>query len=134
MQRRTVATWGVSALALFVMGCGGSGSKAELTAGAPPSTESATIEVHALTGTVATIASDVERSQPVAEGVAVFEGLADGTYAVRVTSESEPVPETNGVGIGTARQMVYGGTYQLQAGDYAVVTCDDSSCSGVLQR
>ena len=132
MRRRTVVTTGVGAVALLCLGCGSSSGAVQ--AGSPAPGPTATIEVRSQSGTIAAIAGAAERSILVADGVAVFEGLADGTYRVVVTNESAPVPAKDGVDIGGAQQIQNGGTYDLHAGDHAVVTCDESGCSGVLPR
>jgi hypothetical protein len=135
MRRRTVVTTGVGAVALLCIGCGSSGRAVQAGSPAPaPSAPTATIEVRSQSGTIAAIAGAAERSILVADGVAVFDGLADGTYRVVVTNESTPVPAKDGVDIGAAQQIQNGGTYDLRAGDHAVVTCDESGCSGVLPR
>jgi hypothetical protein len=94
----------------------------------------ATIEVRAQSGLTAAIAGTLERSTTVVDGVAVFAGLSEGTYRVVLTDESTPVPDRAGVGIRGALQIFNGGTYELHAGDHAVVSCDASTCSGVLGR
>jgi hypothetical protein len=96
--------------------------------------KTSTIEVRAQSGLIAAIAGAAERSLPVADGVAVFDGLADGIYRVALTAESAPVPEHGAVAIGTALQIYNGGTYELHSGDHAVVTCDESACTGVMAR
>jgi hypothetical protein len=132
MRRRTVVITGVGAAALLCIGCGSPGDAVQ--AGSPASGPTATIEVRTQSGTTAAIAGAAERSMLVADGVAVFDGLADGIYRVVVTYESTPVPATEEVDIAGAQQILNGGTYELQAGDHAVVTCDESGCSGVLPR
>ena len=131
VRRRTVVKASVVVVALLLAGCGSSSSR--VGAGSSASTAPAIIEVRAPSGTMAAINGTAERSIVVADGVALFDGLADGTYRVVVTADSPPVPERDGVDVGAARQIFNAGTYELHAGDHAVVTCDESTCAGVMK-
>jgi hypothetical protein len=73
------------------------------------------------------------RSAPLDGGSATFDGLDEGVYDVTVSRESSPAtPGTDGTDVGTANQTLNAGRYGLVAGDHAVVTCDESACTGVL--
>jgi hypothetical protein len=73
------------------------------------------------------------RSAPLDGGSVTFDGLDEGVYDVTVSRESEGVPPgDDGTAIGTSRQILDAGRYGLAPGDRAVVTCDETSCTGVL--
>lgn len=98
----------------------------------------AAIEVHDSPGAgwhgVATVVGPGgTRSASLDSGSATFDGLDQGVYDVTVSRESDPVPTTeDGTAIGTSMQTLNAGRYGLAPGDRAVVTCDETSCTGVL--
>ena len=98
----------------------------------------AAIEVHDAAGAgwhgIATIdGPGGPRSAALDAGSVTFDGLDEGVYEVTVSRESEPVPPTDdGTNIGTSQQILNAGRYGLVPGDRAVVTCDETSCTGVL--
>jgi hypothetical protein len=99
---------------------------------------SAAIEVHDAPGAgwhgVATVVGPGgSRSAPLDGGSATFNDLDEGVYDVTVSRESDPAaPSDDGTQIGTSVQTLNAGRYGLTAGDRAVVTCDETSCTGVL--
>ena len=65
-------------------------------------------------------------------GSALFNGLTAGTYAITITVDSAPVAPSDGTGIGTARQIANGQQVHVEAGEHAVISCDDNGCTGTL--
>lgn len=69
------------------------------------------------------------RTASLASGVAVFDGLEDGTYRVVVTI-THPTTGTDDTSV-SSREILRSQPITVVAGDYAVVTCTDG-CTAVL--
>jgi len=65
-----------------------------------------------------------------ADGSAVFSGLAPGTYTVHI----EVVYPTDSAGTASigAMNIFRAKPIAVQAGDHAVISCDDNDCTGVV--
>jgi len=73
-------------------------------------------------GTATATLEETGETQSLADGSAVFGDLPAGTYTVHVTTV---FPGDSGQVINRSRPIA------LQAGDHAVVTCDDNGCTGI---
>ena len=71
-------------------------------------------------------------SKSLADGSALFSGLQAGTYAITITIKSAAVPESDGVAIDGAVQIIKANSVHVEPGDHAVITCTDEGCVGAL--
>jgi hypothetical protein len=67
-------------------------------------------------------------SKSLDSGAALFGGLPAGTYSVTITVDTPSDDPT----IGDARQIINGNSVHVEAGEHAVLTCDDTGCTGTL--
>lgn len=98
----------------------------------PPAPEPASIEVRfepAEGDEVTATLEGTDRTLSLASGVALFDGLADGTYRVFVTIVHPPTA-SDGTGVGS-QEIIRSVPIGLVAGDHAVVTCAND-CVAVL--
>jgi len=99
-----------------------------------PAPEPARIEVDYQPASGSTAAATIEgpngsHTKSLASGAAIFSGLPSGTYSVTVTIDTP----SDDPALGSAQQVLNGGTMQVEAGDHGVVSCDDANgCTAVL--
>lgn len=91
----------------------------------PPATITVKYQPHDGGSAVATL-EETGASLPLDDGSAVFSDLDDGTYTVDVTVT---YPTDGGIGAQTINRSR---PIAVHAGDHAVVTCDDSECTGIV--
>jgi hypothetical protein len=100
----------------------------------PPAPAPGSITVHyePADGSTATATIDGpsgSHSKSLDSGPATFHGLAAGTYQVTITIDSaDSTDPADGAAIGSARQILNGGSVDVADGDHVVVSCDDSGC------
>ena len=67
-------------------------------------------------------------SKPLDSGAALFGGLPAGTYSVTIVIDTPSGDPT----VGDARVILNGNNVHVEAGEHAVITCDDNGCTGTL--